>query len=152
MARYWLSPFLHEANSRSSWPNLVNKGFITWSQIELFLAEPTREISSDLGWPVRMLSWWKDSVMQAALTTFACSRVVLEHQLKRLGDFLFSAIAYLSSALFIYFVFLLGFSFINDKSFTFFRQIRTCALRIPIPAPARNPFSLLSLPLQANSS
>ena len=41
--------------------------------------------------------------------------------------------------------FLLGFSFINDKSFTFFRQISTCALRIPIPAPARNPFSHLSL-------
>ena len=90
--------------------------------------------------------------MEAALTAFACSRVVSEHQLKRLGDFLISAIAYLSSALFIYFVFLLGFSFINDKSFTFFRQIRTCALRIPIPAPARNSFSLLSLPLQANSS
>ena len=60
---------------------------------------------------------------------------------KAFRQFLFSAIAYLSSALFIYFVFLLGFSFINDKSFTFFRQKRTCALRIPIPAPARNPFS-----------
>ena len=33
------------------------------------------------------------------------------------------------------------FSFINDKSFIFFRQVRTYVLRILIPAPVRNPFS-----------
>ena len=58
-------------------------------------------------------------------------------QLKRLGDFLFLAIAYFlllfSHSLFFYLVFHL---------FTFFRQVRTCVLRIPIPALARKPFSL----------
>ena len=49
IARYWVSPFLHEANSRPSWPNLVNKRFISWTKIELFLAGPTQEIPSGLG-------------------------------------------------------------------------------------------------------